>query len=168
VTNATNPVTLAFGSNNTGGVLSGSTTVAPQNGKAVFNLSIDKTGSYTLVASSPDLASATSIDFQVTQASEASIFIITGLPNEVSVGQSITITVTARKPNGDVALDYLGTVRFQSSDGAANLPADYSFVVGDRGTHTFNVIFNSSGEQTLKVFDVVTPTLAGYAGTTVK
>jgi hypothetical protein len=105
----------------------------------------------------------------VTETSQASIFIISGLPNEVSAGQSITITVTAHKSNGEVALDYFGTVRFQASDAAANLPPDYSFVAGDHGTHTFTIIFNSGGDQTLKVFDVVTTDiLPGYAGTRVQ
>ncbi len=64
VTNATNPVTVAL----VGGTgLAGTLTVTPQNGVAAFsNLSASNAGTYTLSASSPTLASATSTGFTIT------------------------------------------------------------------------------------------------------
>jgi hypothetical protein len=165
---AGNAVTIALGANSAGGTLSGVTTVGPQDGIATFTLSLDKPGSYTLVATSPDLDGVTSIEFQISKGSNALLFVISNLPNEVNVGQPLTITVTARDPDGSISSDYLGTVHFQSSDPAANLPADYTFTSDDRGLKTFNIVFNSAGDQTLTIKDVVTPTLAGYAGTRVK
>ena len=68
VTTATNSVTLAIGSNQSGGTLSGTTTVSAVNGVATFStLSIGKAGSgYTLSASAAGLTGATSASFAIT------------------------------------------------------------------------------------------------------
>ncbi|MBI4422035.1 MAG: Ig-like domain-containing protein, partial [Gemmatimonadetes bacterium] len=67
-TTFTNDVTVAIGSNPSGGTLSGTATVRPAEGVATFsNLSIDKAGAdYTLVASADGLAGVTSAAFAVT------------------------------------------------------------------------------------------------------
>jgi hypothetical protein len=60
------PVTLAFGNNLAGGTLSGTLTQHAVNGIATFpDLSIDKAASYTLRASSPGLAGASSAGFSI-------------------------------------------------------------------------------------------------------
>ena len=52
---------------------------------------------------------------------------------------------------------YTGTAHFSSSDSAASLPADYTFTAADRNSATFsNVIFRTSGVQTLRAVDVTT------------
>lgn len=67
VTTAADAVTVAIGTNPSGGTLSGTTTANAMAGVASFNdLSIDKTGiGYTLVATSGNLTSATSAGFLV-------------------------------------------------------------------------------------------------------
>jgi len=67
VTTATNLVTLAIGSNPGGGALSGTPIGSPVNGVATFaNLSIERAGNgYTLTASAPGLAGATSGAFAI-------------------------------------------------------------------------------------------------------
>ena len=67
VTTSTLPVTIAIGTNPSSGTLSGTLTVNAVAGVATFsNLSINKAGvGYTLVASSPNVASATSNTFDV-------------------------------------------------------------------------------------------------------
>ena len=71
ITTSTRNVTLAIGNNPSGGVLSGTTTVAAVGGIATFNnLQIDRAGNgYTLVASapspSPALTAATSLSFNI-------------------------------------------------------------------------------------------------------
>ncbi|HLB46891.1 MAG TPA: hypothetical protein VJL59_07680, partial [Anaerolineales bacterium] len=167
VTNATDSVSLTIGSNTGGGALAGVTTVGAGNGVAVFQVSIDKPGSYALVATSGNLASATSAAFDIT-GSTALLFVISALPADVTAGQPVTITVTAIEASGSVSTDYLGTIAFQSSDAQALLPANYAFTSNDRGSHAFNVTFKTIGTQSLKVFDLNVPALAGYAGTTVK
>ena len=68
VTNATNPVTIAIGTNPAAGNLSGTLVQTPTNGIATFsNLQIDTIASgYTLVASSAPLTPATSATFGIT------------------------------------------------------------------------------------------------------
>jgi CSLREA domain-containing protein len=68
LTSSTASVSIAIGSNPSGGTLSGTTTVAAINGTATFNdLSINYAGTgYTLTASSGSLTGATSSAFNVT------------------------------------------------------------------------------------------------------
>jgi PKD repeat protein len=67
-TSFTGSITIALGTNPSGGTLAGTTTVAAVNGIATFsNLSIDKTGTgYTLQATASGLTSATSTTFNIT------------------------------------------------------------------------------------------------------
>ena len=48
------------------------------------------------------------------------------------------VTVTALDAYGNMATGYTGTVHFTSSDGQAVLPANYTFIAGDAGVHTFS------------------------------
>ncbi len=68
VTTATDPITLAIGTNPDGGTLAGTLTVTAVGGEAAFsNTSIDIAGSgYNLVASASGLTSATSAGFGIT------------------------------------------------------------------------------------------------------
>jgi hypothetical protein len=167
VPNATSPVTIAIGTNGGGGTLSGGATVTPVNGIATFNVSIDKAGSYTLVASATNLTSATSNAFNVS-GSVPLLFVISGLPADTTFGTDVIITITAIEAGGAVSTGYVGTVVFDSSDPQASLPPDYTFTPADNGSHTFTIVFNTLGAQTLRVFDLNNPGVAGYAGTNVK
>ena len=71
------------------------------------------------------------------------------------------VTVTAKDAFGNTATGYLGTVHFTSSDGAAVLPANYTFVAGDNGTHTFSVTLKTVGTQSITATDTVTGTITG-------
>ena len=66
-TSFTASVTIAIGTNPAGGRLSGTTSVAPVNGVALFgDLALDKAGTgYTLTASAPGATGATSASFDV-------------------------------------------------------------------------------------------------------
>jgi hypothetical protein len=167
VTTATIPISLTIGTNGGGGSLAGVTTVGPVNGVATFSVSLDKAGAYTLVASSPNFPSAISAAFDVV-GSKAILFVINGLGVDIPHGQAVNITITAIEPGGVTSVTYIGTIQFQSGDGQAVLPANYTFTPNDRGSHTFSVIFNTVGSQTLKVYDTLIPSLAGFAGATVK
>jgi hypothetical protein len=89
MTGATNSVSLAIGTNPSGGTLSGGASVAAVNGVATFSgLSIDNAGTgYTLTASSTGLTGATSSSFNIT-APAAGISI-----SDTSPAQTFTITV---------------------------------------------------------------------------
>src|SRR6266516_3020657 len=66
VTSFTDSIRITLGTNQSGGTLSGTKTVAAVNGVATFsNLSIDRAGSYTLTANASGLASGTSASFTI-------------------------------------------------------------------------------------------------------
>jgi len=77
------------------------------------------------------------------------------------------VTVTLTDSFGNVAINYVGTLHFTSSDGQAVLPADYIFTAADQGKHTFQVTFKTGGTQTLSVSDTVNSALKATANVTV-
>src|SRR4029077_4681142 len=52
-------------------------------------------------------------------------------------------------------------VHFTSTDLAASLPADYTFVAGDAGVHTFTATLKTAGRQNLSAIDTVTGSITG-------
>ena len=74
-----------------------------------------------------------------------------------------SVTVTAKDAFGNTATGYTGTVHFTSTDAAACLPANYTFVGGDNGVHTFTNAYTlkTAGTQTLTATDTVTGTITG-------
>jgi hypothetical protein len=100
----------------------------------------------------------------------ASAFVLTA-PDTVSSGVPFDVTVMAVDPFGQVAVGYLGTITFSSSDPDAGvvLPADYAFQLSDAGQVTFpgGVTLISPGDQTLTVIDTADKTLTGSAVVTV-
>ena len=161
-TTNTSNVTLAIGTNPAGGTLSGTTTVAAVAGVATFSTpSINKTGTgYTLTATDGVLTGATSNTFNITPAA-ASLLVFTGVPATATAGNAFNFTVTARDAFGNVATGYLGTVHFTSTDAAALLAGNYTFLVADAGTHTFSATLESTGAKTLTATDTVTSTITG-------
>lgn len=79
------------------------------------------------------------------------------------------MTVTALDASNAVVTTYSGTVHFTSSDGQASsgngLPANYTFVGGDSGSHTFTsgVTLKTAGTQTVTATDVSTSSINGHA-----
>jgi uncharacterized repeat protein (TIGR01451 family) len=57
---------------------------------------------------------------------------------------------------------YTGTVHFTSSDPQAVLPADYTFLGSDAGTHTFSFTLKTLGDQTITATDTRS---SGFTGT---
>lgn len=91
----------------------------------------------------------------------AATLALSALPVEVAAGAAQSLTVTARDGFGNIVTGYTGTVRFESDDPEATLPADYTFVPGqDAGQHTFSVTLVTSGARSVTVRD------AGNAGLT--
>jgi hypothetical protein len=84
-----------------------------------------------------------------------------------TVGAPFSFTVTAKDVNGGTVTGYTGTVHFTSTDLAASLPADYTFVGGDGGVHAFTngATLNTTGGQTITATDTVTSSITGTSGT---
>ena len=86
-----------------------------------------------------------------------------------TAGTAQTLLVTAQDSYGNTATGYTGIVHFTSSDGAAVLPANYTFVAGDAGVHTFSggVTLKTAGSRSVTGTDTVTGTITGSQTVTV-
>ncbi len=104
----------------------------------------------------------------VTPASAAG-FWMTGLPAAMAAGSSATVTVTALDSYANIATGYTGTIAFASSDDQAVLPANYTFVPADAGTHTFStgVTLKSSGIRNVTASDISLPLIASLQSSSV-
>jgi hypothetical protein len=118
----------------------------------------------------PNFGQLKASDFEVIQLGwKPAITYILTLPAVTGANDATSATLTAYDQNYNVATGYTGTVHFTSSDGAATLPADYTFTPGDAGVHTFNGGFTmrTAGAQFVTFTDTITATNTGSAGTTV-
>jgi hypothetical protein len=97
-------------------------------------------------------------------------FVITAAPS-TTAGSAFTITVSARDQGNNPATGYTGTVHFTKTDSGVGsvVPADYTFVPGDLGSHTFTngVTFVTAGSQLVTATDMVTAAITGSATVTV-
>lgn len=168
-------VTLAIGTNPSGGNLIGTRTVQAVNGVATFSgLSIDTAGSgYTLVASLGALPAATSATFKI--AANAAQPIITSVaaaaPAPVT-GKTVLLTVQASDPNGQTLTYTWSAVSLPSGaaaptfsvNGAASASTTTA-MFSAAGTYDFTVaIANSAGfTATSSVAVVVNQTLTTIA-----
>jgi hypothetical protein len=127
------------------------------NGVGTFEVTFGTVGVQTVTATDTVNSSITGISNSVTVGVPAVRFAVT-LPGTANVGSVVTMTVTAIDATGGTATDYTGTVAFTSSDTSAALPAD-STLTG--GTGTFNVTFETAGQQSVTATDTET----GITGT---
>ena len=88
-------------------------------------------------------------------------------PAQVTSGAPFDITVTALDDYGHIAVGYLGTVTFSTSDAdpGVALPAAYTFTAEDQGTYTFAGLSTlvTVGDQTLVVMDQNDNSILGSA-----
>ena len=89
--------------------------------------------------------------------------VVSGFPSPQTAGVAGTVTVKAEDQFGNPAAGYRGTIRLTSTDAQAALPADYTFVSGDNGTHTFSagVTLKTAGTQSITVSDIAVGSFAG-------
>src|SRR5438093_2349989 len=106
-------VTVALGTNPSGGTLAGTTTVTAAGGVATFGtLSVDKVGTgYTLTATAPGLSGATSAPFDITPGA-ATRLVFTTQPSNATAGATLTppVQVLAQDAAGNTVPSFTGTV----------------------------------------------------------
>ena len=120
------------------------------------------TGTRTLTATdtvtSSILGSQTGI---VVAPGSASLIVASGYPSNVVAGVSNNISVTVKDAYGNIATNYVGTVRITSTDSIAVLPVNYTFVTGDAGVRSFAVTLKTSGTRSLIATDTVASSVTG-------
>ena len=149
----------------TGSVVDGDLVPAGDNKSAVFTA--HAAGSATIHVTSGTLSSTDSGVLTVV-AGGVSKFGVSGYISPATAGTEGTFTVTAQNVAGSTVTSYTGTVHFTSSDTQAVLPANYTFVSGDNGTHTFSATLKTAGTQSITATDTITVSITGsQAGITV-
>jgi hypothetical protein len=165
VTSAANPVTLALTS---GTGLSGMLTVTPLSGVATFsNFTANTGGSYSLIAASPSLASASSTQFTVTTpppvSGVAAKLAFLQQPSNALVGAAISpaVRVVVEDANGNTVASATNLI-------SVNLTGVYGLggtleIAARNGVATFNnLAVNTAGSYTLTTS---TPSLASALST---
>src|SRR5437016_2511288 len=149
-TGFTGNVTLAIGTNASGGTLAGTATHAAVGGVATFaGLSIDKVGTgYTLTASATGPATGTSTAFNIT-AGTATQLVFSVQPSSTTAGATITpaVQVTALDASNNTATGFTGnvTVAIGTNPGNGTL-AGTATVAASAGVATFaNLSINKVG-----------------------
>ena len=133
-------------------------------GVGSFAVTLKTAGSQTVTATG---SSARSPAPRTVTVSPAAIdHFVVSAPASATAGSPISVTVTAEDAYGNTKTNYTGTIHFTSSDGAAVLPGNYAFLVGDAGVHTFasGVTLKTAGVQTVSVNDTVTTAATGTSG----
>jgi putative cell wall-binding protein len=89
--------------------------------------------------------------------------IVSGLSSPRTTGVAGTVTVRTADAYGNTDTAYAGTVHFTSSDGAAVLPANYTFMPSEHGVHVFSsaVTLNTVGTQSVTATDTVIASITG-------
>jgi uncharacterized delta-60 repeat protein len=112
-------VTVAIASGPTGGVLGGTPTVALQNGTATFSdLTLSKTGTYTLTATDGSFTAATTASITVT-AGAADVLVFGQPPTAATVGAAITpaVTVDVEDAEGNLVTTYTSALQIEIATG---------------------------------------------------
>jgi len=138
------------------------TFVATDSGSHSFSATLNTTGTQSLTATDLAVANITGSQAGITvNPPPATHFTVTGYPSPTTMGVVHSFTVTALDASNQVVPTYSGTVSFSSTDAAAVIPANYTFVASDNGAHTFNATLNTAGTQSLGVADTLTASLNG-------
>jgi len=138
-------------------------TETDQGFHAFSGLVLHKAGTPSITITDVDTSVASSVNIQVNPAAMSGFLLTT--PASTTAGSAFSITATASDPYNNTISGYSGTVKFTSSDPAAVLPGNYTYVPGtDLGVHTFTgVVLKTAGTKSITVADTVTSSLAGTA-----
>jgi hypothetical protein len=132
------------------------------NGVATLTATLGTAGSQSLTVTDRVTGSTITQANIVVDAAAADHFTLTA--PATTAGSPFTLVVTARDPFGNIDTRYSGTVSFTSSDGAAVLPADYTFQPSDVGQHSFRgVALFQAGSSSMAANDAAN----GLGGSTV-
>ena len=149
--------TVAFASSDSqAGLPANYTFVAADDGTHTFSATLKTAGTQYIKATDTMTSSITGTQSGiVVQPAGAASLTVTGFPTPDTAGVADNFTVTAYDPYGNIATGYTGTVQFTSADSQAVLPANYTFVATDDGTHTFSATLKTAGTQYITATDTL-------------
>ena len=141
---------------------------ASDNGVHTFSATLVTAGNQTVTATDTVNSSITGSSNISVGAAAATHFLVSA-PASATAGVSFNFTVTAQDQFNNTATAYAGTVHFTKSDSGPGsaVPADYTFVGGDNGSHVFSATLVTSGTQTITATDTVTSSITGTSNSIV-
>jgi DNA/RNA endonuclease G (NUC1)/fibronectin type 3 domain-containing protein len=151
--------TVHFTSSSAGSLPADYTFVGGDNGSHTFSVTLTSNGAQSITATDGGITGSANTTVAPPPATHFSVT----APANVTNGVAFNVTVTALDASNATVTSYTGTVHFTSSS-AGSLPADYTFVGGDSGSHTFSVTLTSNGAQSITATD---GPITGNANTTV-
>ncbi len=153
--------TVAFSSSDDHAILLAEYTfTGADEGTHTFSLSFETAGTQSITATDTTTSSISGFEPNiVVQAADATSLAVTGFPETTSAGAANQLIVTAYDAFENVATGYRGTVALSSSDSQAILPPNYAFTSGDGGTHTFSMMLQTAGTQSITATDTAAPAL---------
>src|SRR5262249_35503070 len=144
--------------------------VAGDNGTHTFSNGVTfvTAGSQSVTAADTATSSITGTATVTVSPAAATHFTVSAPPS-ATAGNAFSVTVTALDQFNNTATGYLGTVHFTKSDSGAGsaVPANYPFVAGDNGVHTFSngVTLVTAGSQTVTATDTGNASITGTSNT---
>jgi hypothetical protein len=151
------PVTFTAPASGAGGTFvgGGATATVTTNSNGFANAPILTTntvaGAYTVAATATGITAPAR--FSLVNLPGAATHFALAFPPNVQAGKSAPLTLTALDAGGNAATGYSGAVHFTSTDPAASLPANYTFLPGDTGIHAFRVTFSAVGSRMVTATD---------------
>ena len=133
---------------------------AADQGKHTFQVTFKTAGAQSLSVTD-NSNSGLKATANVSVTTSAQLLVLRGFTQSTPAGAQQNLTVTVTDSFGNIITNYLGTIKFTSSDGQALLPANYTFTSADQGKHTFSVTMNTAGTQSITVTDVAQTSLKG-------
>jgi hypothetical protein len=137
------------------------------NGTGTFSTTLKTAGSQTISATDITTPALTGTSGTIVVSALPATHLSVSAPATATAGTSFSFTVTALDMFNNTASTYGGMVHFVSTDLTATLPANYQFVAGDQGTHTFSATLKTAGNQTINATDTITAGITGTSGTIV-
>jgi hypothetical protein len=131
--------------------------VRPTAASPLASGNLTNTGTSTFPNSTANFGTLTEV------AGASTTLAVSGFPSPQVAGKIGSVTVAAQDQFGNTVAGYTGTVHFTSSDLQAVLPADYTFVSGDSGTHTFSggVTLRTIGTQSITASNMTAGSFSG-------
>ena len=137
------------------------TFTADDHGRHVFQVVLPTAGTQTVTATDTATASiAGQVSLTVDAVGPVTHFRVSAWI-WAQTGAAKSFQVTALDANNRIVAAYNGTIHLTSTDAAATLPADYTFVAGDYGRHTLSATFATIGKQTLTATDAADGAILG-------
>ena len=142
------------------------------SGSSSFAAILTKAGVQTLTAADQSNAGINGSATITVNALGAAKFTVS-TPTSIAAGTPFNVTVAAQDLYGNPVPNYLGTVKFATSDPAAVppvvLPANYHFVGADNGVHIFagGATLITAGNQSVTATDTTSSSIAGTAAISV-